>query len=134
MAKRNSLYRSINIKGILERYGEKAAEAARQALKENAENLADAARELAPVETGFYGGRQHKLKHPKRLKESIHVEEKGKDEMLVVADAQDDKGVCYARIVEYAPYGKPFMTPAYEAKKIEMINHTKDVIRAAIKT
>ena len=126
-------YKKVNIKAILDRYGEKAAVAAQKALKENAENLAAAARELAPVETGFYGGRQHKLKHPKRLKESIHVEEKSKDKMWVIADATDDKGFCYARIVEYAPYGKPFMTPAYEAKKIEMINHVKDTIRAAIK-
>ena len=126
-------YKKVNIKAILDRYGEKAAVAAQKALKENAENLAAAARELAPVETGFYGGRQHKLKHPKRLKESIHVEEKSKDKMWVIADATDDKGFCYARIVEYAPYGKPFMTPAYEAKKIEMINLVKDTIRAAIK-
>lgn len=123
----------VTIKKILELYGEKAASAARQAIKENGETLAQAARELAPVETGFYGGRQHKLKHPKRLKESIHVEEKSKDKVWVVADATDDKGFCYARVIEYAPYGKPFMMPAYAAKKIEMINHAKDVIRAAIK-
>ena len=123
----------VNIKRILELYGEKASLAAQQAIKENGEIVAQAARDLAPIETGFYGGRQHKLKHPKRLKESIHVEEKSKDKIWVVADAADDKGTCYARIIEYAPYGKPFMMPAYEAKKIEMINHAKDVIRAAIK-
>lgn len=129
MAKR----KSVSIKAILQRYGDKAAHAARLALHENADNLAQAARELAPVETGFYRGRQFKLKHPGRLRDSIHVEEGGKDTMLVVADATDDKGFCYAPIIEYSPRGKPFMKPAYEAKKIELINHAKDAIRAAIR-
>ena len=123
----------VNIRRILELYGEKAAEAARKALHENAENLVQAARELVPVEKGFYRGRQHKLKHPGRLRDSIHVEEGGKDTVLVVADAKDDKGYCYAPIIEYAPWGTPFMKPAYEAKKIELINHAKDVIREAIR-
>ena len=125
--------KSVSIKHILELYGEKAAQAARKALRENADTLVQAARELCPVEKGFYRGRQHKLKHPGRLRDSIHVEDGGKDSIAVVADAKDDKGYCYAPIIEYAPWGQPFMKPAYEAKKIEMINHTKDVIRAAIR-
>lgn len=129
MAKR----RNVSIKAILERYGDKAATAARKALHENAENLVQAAQELVPVEKGFYRGRKHKLKHPGRLRDSIHVEEGSKDKVLVVADAKDDKGFCYAPIIEYAPWGTPFMKPAYEAKKIEMINHAKDVIREAIR-
>lgn len=122
-----------SIKDILELYGEKAAEAARLSIKDNAETLAQAARELAPVEKGFYNGRQHKLKHPGRLRDSIHVEEGSKDKVLVVADATDDKGYCYAPIIEFSPRGQPFLKPAYEAKKIEMINHSKDAIRAAIR-
>lgn len=129
MAKR----KSVSIKHILELYGEKAAEAARKALRENGETLVQAARELCPVETGLYRDRQHKLKHPGRLRDSIHVEDGDKDSILVVADAKDDKGFPYATIIEYAPWGKPFMKPAYETKKIEMINHTKDAIRAAIR-
>ena len=125
--------KSVSIKHILELYGEKAAQAARKALRENADTLVQAARELCPVEKGFYRGRQHKLKHPGRLRDSIHVEDGGKESIAVVADAKDDKGYCYAPIIEYAPWGQPFMKPAYEAKKIEMINHTKDVIRAAIR-
>ncbi|MBR0059914.1 MAG: HK97 gp10 family phage protein [Selenomonadaceae bacterium] len=123
----------VNIKKILQLYGDKAAQAARKALNENGENLAQTARELAPAEKGFYNGRHFNPKHPGRLRDSIHVEEGGKDKILVVADAKDDKGYCYAPIIEYSPRGKPFMKPAYEAKKIEMINHAKDVIRAAIK-
>ena len=127
-------HKKVNLKKILQLYGEKAATAARQALRENAEALAQAAREIAPVETGFYRGRQYKLKHPGRLRDSIHVEESGKkDTLLVVADAKDDKGFCYAPIIEYAPRGQPFMKPAYEAKKIAMINHSMDLIRAAIR-
>ena len=122
-----------SIKDILELYGEKAAEAARQSIRDNAENLAQAARELAPVEKGFYKNRQFKLKHPGRLRDSIHVEQEKKDTVLVVADAKDDKGYCYAPIIEFSPRGQAFLKPAYEAKKIEMINHSMDVIRAAIK-
>lgn len=122
-----------SIKDILELYGEKAAQAARQSIKDNAQTLANAARELAPVEKGFYRNRQFKLKHPGRFRDSIHVEEGKKDTMLVVADAKDDKGYCYAPIIEFAPRGQPFLKPAYEAKKIEMINHSQDVIRAAIR-
>lgn len=126
--------KSVSIKHILELYGEKAAEAARKALRENADTLVAEMRERCPVEKGFYRGRQHKLKHPGRLRDSIHVEDGNKDSILVVADAKDDKGFPYASIIEYAPWGQPFMKPAYEAKKIEMINHSKDVIRAAIRS
>ena len=132
MAKRKRA--GVSIKDMIQLYGDKAAEAARQALKDNAESLAQAARELAPVEKGFYRNRQFKLKHPGRLRDSIHVEEDKKDTLLVVANAKDDKGYPYAAIIEYAPYGTPFMKPAYEAKKIEMINHSKDMIRAALRS
>lgn len=131
MAKRRKA--GISIKDILDRFGEKAAAAGRQALKDNAETLAQAARELAPVEKGFYKRRQYKLKHPGRLRDSIHVEQIKNDTMHVVADAKDDKGFCYAPIIEYAPYGTSFMQPAYEQKKIEMINHSLDRIRTAIR-
>lgn len=124
----------VTIRRILQLYGDKAAQAARQAIKDNAETLVQKARELAPVEKGFYKGRHFKLNHPGRLRDSIHVEEdEKKDTLLVVADATDDKGRCYAKIIEYSPRGQPFMKPAYEAVKIEMINHSKDLIRAAIR-
>lgn len=122
----------VSVKAILQLYGEKAAQAARQSIRDNAETLAQAARELAPVEKGFYKERKFKLKHPGRLRDSIHVEEGKKDTMLIIADAKDDKGYCYAPIIEYSSRGQPFMKPAYEAKKIEMINHSKDLIRAAV--
>ena len=125
--------RSVNIKAILQLYGEKAAQAARQALQDNAQTLAEEARQRCPVETGFYRNRHFSLKHRGRLRDSIHIEQHGKDSISVVADAKDDKGYPYAPLIEYSPRGQPFMKPAYEAKKIAMINHSKDVIRAAIR-
>lgn len=125
-------HKKVNIKRVLQLYGDKAANAARQALKENAETLMQEAKSRCPVEKGFYKGRNFKLKHKGRLRDSIHVEQNKKDVMQIVADAKDDYGYPYAAIIEYAPYGQPFMKPAYEAKKIEMIHHSKDLIRAAI--
>ena len=133
MAKSKAYKQQATIRRILQLYGEKAAEAARQALRENAETLVEEAKSRCPVEEGLYRGRQHKLKHPGRLRDSIHAEQEKKDTLQIIADAKDDKGYPYAAIVEYAPWGTPFMKPAYEAKKIEMINHTKDLVRAAIK-
>ena len=133
MSKSKAYKQQATIRRILQLYGEKAAQAARQALRENAETLAQAVRELAPVETGFYKGRHFKLKHKGRLRDSVHIEEPKKDVIQIVADAKDDNGFCYAPIIEYSPRGQPFMKPAYEVKKIAMINHSKDVIRAAIR-
>lgn len=134
MAKSKAYKQQATIRRILKLYGEKAAQAARKALRENAETLVEEAKSRCPVETGEYRGRKHKLKHPGRLRDSIHIEQEKKDVIQIVADAKDDKGYEYAGVVEYAPWGKPFMKPAYEAKKIEMINHSKDVIRAAIRS
>lgn len=115
MARRNNV--SINL--ILQNYGERAAQAAQQALLDNAELLAQEAKSRCPVKTG-------------RLRDSIHIEPK-RNSVRVVADAKNDSGFCYAPIVEYSPRGQPFMRPAYEAKRIEMINHIQDAIRAAIR-
>lgn len=122
----------VNIRRILELYGKVAADAARQALRENAENLAQTARELCPVEKDEYNGRHYKLKHPGRLRDSIHVEE-GKNNMRIVADAVDEKGRYYGMLIEYSPRSQAFMEPAYREKKIEMINHSQDKIRNAIR-
>ena len=125
--------RSAGIRRILQLYGEKAAQAARKALRENADTLVAEAKNLCPVEKDSYNGRQYKLKHPGRLRDSIHAEDSGKDAIRIVADAKDDKGYAYAPLIEYGPRGQPFLKPAYEAKKIEMINHSKDSIRAALR-
>lgn len=132
MARTRGYNQQATIRRILALYGEKAAAAARQALRENAESLVEEMKNRCPVETGFYSDRHFKLKHPGRLRDSIHVEEGGKKDVIqIVADAKDDKGYPYAAIIEYSPRGQAFMKPAYEAKKIEMINHSKDLIRAA---
>ena len=133
ISKRRAYRQQVTIRRILKMYGEKAAKAARQALRDNAETLVQAVRELAPIEKEFYKKRKYKLKHPGRLRDSVHIEDGKKDTIRVVADAKDDKGFCYVPIIEYTPRGQPFMKPAYEAKKISMINHSKDLIRAAIK-
>lgn len=118
MARANTARRQ-NISGILRQYGERAAQAAREALLENGETVAEEARRRCPVDTG-------------NLRDSIHVERKGDNVVRIVADAQSDDGYYYGRRIEYAPDGQPFMRPALDAKRDEIKQHTLEKIRAAI--
>ena len=114
-------YRRLNIKDILARYGNSAAMAAKKALLENAEALAEEAKRRCPVDTG-------------QLKESIHVEmSKSGTKAKVIADAVNLKGHPYARYVEFSPrIDEPFMYPAMESKREEMKQNTINKIREAL--
>lgn len=107
---------------ILSRYGDKAARAAREALAENAETLAEEARRRCPVDTG-------------RLRDSIHVEiSRNGGKAKIIADAKNAKGVPYGRYVEFSPkIDEPFMYPAMDAKREEMKQHTINRIREAMR-
>lgn len=119
MARRNSDSLRQNVGAILRQYGERAAQAAREALLENGATVAEEAKSRVPVDTG-------------RLRDSIHVEQKGADKVRIVADAKSEDGYHYGRLVEYGPHGKPFMRPALAAKREELKQHTLDKIREAI--
>lgn len=108
----------VTISGILRDYGKRAAQAARQALEENAEIVLEEARARCPVDTG-------------KLRDSLHLEKKGADKIRIVADAQN-KGYYYGRLLEYAPNGKPFMRPALESKREEIHRNVLEKIRGAI--
>lgn len=110
----------VNFSTILRDYGEKAVQAARQALEENAEMVVAEAKERCPVKTG-------------KLQESIHAVHKGKNKIRIVADAQNERdGYYYGNFLEYAPNGKPFLHPALNAKRAEIKQHTIDRIREAL--
>lgn len=119
MARRSGSAGSLNVGAILQQYGERAAQAARESLLENGETVAEEAKSRCPVETG-------------RLRESIHVEPKGANRVRIVADAKAEDGYAYGGIIEYGPNGTPFMRPALVAKREELKQHTIDKIRAAL--
>ena len=114
--------RGVNIRRILDQYGERAARAAREALKENAAELVNEAKERVPVMTG-------------KLRASIHAEEtRGGDRIKVTADAKDAKGTPYAAIVEYSPaINRPFLYPAFYALRSEMIERVKEKLRLELR-
>lgn len=117
---RNNDYRRQTISGILRDYGERAKQAAIEALLENADMVVEEAKSRCPVKTG-------------KLRESIHPERKGENKVRIVADAQNEKnGYYYGRLIEYSPNGQPFLHPALNAKRDEIKQHTIDKIRAAI--
>lgn len=113
--------RNMTVRRILEQYGEDAADAAKEALRENAELLIDEARSRVPVRTG-------------KLRDSIRaVESRSGERIKVVADAKDSAGRQYAAIVEYSPkINRPFMYPAFYARRTDMIENVKEKIREAL--
>ena len=108
-------------KQVLEQYGEAAAAAAKEAIAENAEELCREAKSRCPIRTG-------------KLKDSIHVVRLKKGAVYhVVADAKGNDDTSYARIVEFSPkIDKPFMYPAFDAKRDQMkenvIQHIKEAL------
>ena len=110
---------TVNISSILRDYGERAAQAAKLALQENAESVVEEAKSRCPVKTG-------------KLQGSIHPVKRGENKIRIIADAKDDKDYAYGSLIEYSPKGKPFMHPALEAKRAEIKQHTLDRIREAL--
>ena len=107
-----------SIKTILDTYGERAVQAAKQALEENADIVVEEAKSRVPVKTG-------------KLQASIHAVKKGENKIRIVADAKK-KRYYYGNLIEYSPRGKPFMRPALEAKRDEIKQNMINKIKAAL--
>lgn len=107
----------------LRRRGFAMQEAAKGALLDGVKKIVSTAKAIVPVNSG-------------KLKNSIHYEQDPADNGLVyriVADAQNEKGVSYARIVEYDPrINKPFLFPAIESCKRRVSEKLKEVLRREI--
>lgn len=118
MSKKNNFLDNTTLKQI----GEKVSEKTKQALKECSDMLVHEAKSRCPVDSG-------------RLRDSIHAEKKkGGTKYQIVADAKDDQGRYYGRIVEYSPkINKPFMYPAMDSLreqiKDKLINAVKDGLK-----
>ena len=119
MKKKNN---NVSISTILHRYGDNAADAARKALKDNADMIAKLAKEKCPVKTG-------------KLRDSIHVEvSNGGNKVAVVADAKDKNGVPYGRLVEFSPkINEPYIYPSLDETAEERKNHIIAEIKKALK-
>ena len=121
--KKNSWYLKSNkaFQQILQDYGKQVATAAKKALAEEAEIIANDAKSRCPVKTG-------------NLKESIHtVPNKSGTRVSIVVDATDKDGVPYGKVVEYSPkIQKPFVHPAIDAHKDEIAGKVADAIKKAL--
>ena len=119
----NSWYLKSNkaFQQILQDYGKQVADAAKKALADEAEIIANDAKSRCPVKTG-------------NLKESIHtVPNKSGTRINIVADATDKNGVPYGRIIEYSPkIQKPFVHPALDAHRDEISGKVADAIKQAL--
>lgn len=111
------------LREISERFGEAVKNAGVDALKKGAEAIAETAKKNCPVDSG-------------RLRDSIHVDvkqTKTSTKIKVVADAADDDGFCYAKLVEFSPkINKPFLIPARDQHAKKIREDTLDAIRNAI--
>ena len=116
--KRNKFSTTKFFKRVAENFGQKVAKAGKEELKKGALKMEKTAKELCPVDTG-------------RLRDSIHIEESGMN-IKVVADASDDSGVFYGKIVEFSPkIQKPFMIPARDQHAPDVRNDVINAIRDA---
>ncbi|MDY6268930.1 MAG: HK97-gp10 family putative phage morphogenesis protein [Selenomonadaceae bacterium] len=115
---------------ILKELGEQAMEAAKDALADGAEVVADEVRRRCPV----YDGRDHRVVKG-ALKKSIHVVKRkgGKEYHRIVADAQAQDGLFYGTIVEFSPKGRPFLYPALDAKRKTVQDIIVERVREAIR-
>lgn len=109
--------KAVNLKDILERYGEAAKVALQKQMEQEAEAIVQDMKSRVPVKTG-------------KLRDSIRWEwNKGKTKITIIADAANN-GIKYARIVEFSPrINKPFFFPAIESHREEYKNRMKDALR-----
>lgn len=115
-------YLAGQMENVLKVYGERVADAAKEALADNAEELCQTVKSKCPVRTG-------------RLRDSIHVS-RLKDGAVykVIADATGDDGTPYARIVEFSPkIDKPFMYPSMDEKRDKFKRNVVSKIKEAIR-
>ena len=110
--------KAVNLKEILEMYGERAADALRQQMEAEAEAIVQDMKSRAPVKTG-------------KLRDSIHWKwNKNKTVITIMADAANGKGFKYGRIVEFSPkINRPFFYPALDAHKDEYHQKLADTWR-----
>ena len=106
----------------LQEMGDHVVTAAKNALKQGADDVVADAKSLCPVKTG-------------KLKNSIRAEPNREGTSYkIVADA-DNNGFCYGVVVEFSPkINKPFLYPALEANYGRIMGNIIGAIDRAVQT
>ena len=106
----------------LQEMGDHVVTAAKNALKQGADDVVADAKSLCPVKTG-------------KLKNSIRAEPNREGTSYkIVADA-DNNGFCYGVVVEFSPkINKPFLYPALEANYGRIMGNIRTAINQAVQT
>lgn len=107
----------------LRELGEHVVSAAKQALKEGADEVVTDAKSRCPVKTG-------------KLRDSIQaIPNRDKTAYAISANAKNANGIAYGVYVEFAPkINKPFLYPAMDAQRDNVNNKIRDAIKQAINT
>ena len=121
MARRSGRQSTTQTINRLREIGEYVVTAAKRALEEGANTVKDTAKQNCPVLSG-------------KLRDSIKARPQRDGAVYKVsADAFNDKGVNYGRIIEYSPkINRPFMYPALESNRSQITGNIKTAIRDAI--
>ena len=116
----------------LELLGQNVIEAAKAALKNGAESIANDAKSRCPVGDKKRGPGKG---HPGRLRDSIRAVPMNKGTVYhIEANALDDDGFPYGQIVEFSPArGHPFLYPAFDAGVSATKAAIVEAVRAACK-
>ena len=111
-----------SLSSVFQDIGERATRAAKEALSDGANMIVDDAKSRCPVRTG-------------NLKDSIHKEvNRAGTRIKVVADATDDNGFYYGKIVEFSPkVNKPFLYPALDAARNTIRENIANAVRESLK-
>lgn len=93
---------------------DKRIQAAKTAFRAGAKDILSDAKSLCPVKTG-------------KLKDSIKMTEAKNGEMFIIsANAQNKKGINYAKFVEFDPrIARPFLYPAFYNNVDSVIENVK---------
>lgn len=107
----------------LSEMGEHVVEAAKEVLKQGADELVADAKRNCPVQSG-------------KLRDSIHAKPNREGTYYkIVVDAKDDSGFCYGQIVEFSPkINKPFLYPAFDANYGRIMANIRAAVRRAVET
>jgi len=132
MARRRSIGRDISLTSTrnlgvsatvrqLRELGDHVVQAAKDALQQGAEEIVNDAKSRCPVKLGT-------------LRDSIKSKPNNDGSVYRISASAENNGFDYAPIIEYAPYGTPFMKPAYEANINRIYNNIRTSIRQATET